>query len=1313
MTLAPRETSKEYAVEDWKTFVLREPDTFLGSGVLQFDYERVYDTQTKTIVEKMVFASQALKHTFTEALSNAQDSILRAKDADLPARSVSVRFLNQRRVEIMNIGADIISVRQNEEGTWIPESVLGNLLSGSNSKAKNKVWVGKNGVGGTLVNIFSTNFYVEVWDHVRQLYFRQEWHNNCVKKTKDPVVLPNAKDSFEGHENIPEDCGAVRIGFDIDFSKFVTREVEDQHPEEPIVRGYYNHQLMELYTRKVLDCSLATQVPVSLYWTDEDGAVVVDHVFQIKDVQEYSELFFSKEKPANFLVYRPAFPKTWRPAKNEGVLADIQAIIYDTPDEGFTFSFVNGQPTELGGVHVDETCRAICQYVIECIEEEYRDKGVKLNQNDIMCHLTVFVNATVPDPKFTGQTKGKLTSPRPAIRWYEDDIAKVRGWSMILAVQETLESKRKRLLSKTDGKKVRRVNIAKAEDANMAGSTESGKCVLWLCEGDSAKNYALTLLENLPGGRNYNGIYPLSGKILNTMKATPEQLTKNKQVLELKIMLGLQEAVDYSKADNRRQLRYGKVGVLTDMDMDGIHIKYLLTVFFGSRFSGILESGNMITWMSPIIRAKRGRTSLRFFTMTDFHNWKTLRTASDLKKWTIKYYKGLGGSTDAEVEEDVKNPHVEITVFDEKATDSLELGFHSKRILDRKRWINGVIRVDEESVGRTFEDVTRTSEVTEDRVSGLTFEPVRETLGMFLNNVDEASIRQDALDARKKKSSPRTQTMTEESPYSGLMIERKSVTRGIHQDYMSFNLLTLKRAIPSEVDGLKVSERKIVWTALKSLRAGEEIKTAQFGNIVAKETDYAHNEQILEKVVSGMTQDFPTANNLPHFKGNGQFGSQYLPKASSGRYTHIEKNFWLRSVYREEDDAILPMVFDEGRETEPEHLVPIIPMTLINGACGIANGFSTFIPQYNPIDILNCLEAKLRSLTEGGPAVAQMTPWYRNHNGTIELLVEDTPEQRVLAMQSYGCYEEQKGGKILITELPVGLFGEAYRRKLHEWRENFNKVRRQVLPGDTKNKEETRAIKDFTNECKKNVMRFEILGVDNASYQSLGLVKRLGMTNMTLLESVNPLQSPKGRTKGLSMEPYIPRTFQSIDEYMDQFIEVRLFYYNVRKNHLIKTKQGDLDTLRAKHRFIRDVVQRVVDVFTWKEQDILEKMNELGHAESLYSQTPIRRFSPEEVTRLEEQMRAEEETLKRLTETEPVSMWLGDLKEFRDLYLRHYKGEDGLRKTASRKVKLIKVKQGTQFTSDDILELAKLKNVDVENFKEEDSEDEEETVEMP
>lgn len=1304
-----KETDKTYADEDWKTFVLREPDTFMGSGTMETMLERVYDPVSHTVDTEPVVTSHAMKHTFTEALSNAQDSIMRAKVEELPAEYIRVKFLNQCRIEITNVGADIISVRKNERGVWIPETVLGNLLSGSNSKAMNKTWVGKNGVGGTLVNIFSRFFSVEVWDHVRKLYYRQEWRDNCTKATDEPLIVENGKGNFENSHTIPDNCGAVKVSFDLDFVKFVNQEFRESYPTHDFLQGMYSSELLKMYCRKVMDCSLATQVPVYLLWTDEHGDVVLDTVFRIPDIEVYSEKFF-REKPGNFLVYKPAFPKTWKSAPGEGVMADLQAIIYDTPDEGYQFSFVNGQPTDLGGTHVDETCRALCRYVLRLAEDSMDKKdvqaGLKLTQTDMMNHLTVFVNVVVPDPKFTGQTKSRLTSPKPAVRWFESDIERVKEWSMVRAIYDTLEAKKRRLLAKTDGRKVRRINIPKAEDANLAGSSESEKCVLWFCEGDSAKNYALTLLENLEGGRDYNGIYPLSGKILNVMKASSDQMSRNKQVTEIKTMLGLQEAVDYSASANIRQLRYGKIGVLTDQDMDGNHIKYLLTVFFGTRFAGILVSERMITWMSPIIRAKRGRHSLRFFSMNDFHSWKTGLPPSEIKRWTIKYYKGLGGSTDAEVEEDARNPFVEVTLFDERANDSLHLAFDTAKIQERKKWISDFIRLDK------GEEVTRTTDPGDGRVSGLTFEPAGKTLGMFLNGID-ASVPKTAFGKRGKKPPTRTvdEIRTTEKEFgsnskevvtdSNLMVERKSITRGIHQDYMSFNLLTLKRAIPSEIDGLKVSERKVVWTALKTLKKGEEIKTAQFGNLTAKETDYAHNEQCLERVISALAQDFPTSNNLPHFKGNGQFGSRYRPKASSGRYTHVEKSFWLRYVYREEDDGILPMVFDEGRETEPEHLVPIIPMTLINGTCGIANGFSTFIPQYNPIDVIR----EMRRIIEGREGNAShIAPWYRGYKGNIDLIVEDTPDQRVIAMQSYGCYEELRGGNVKITELPVGTFGEDYRKKLNEWRENRLGIRRQAIPGKKENPD-MRTIRDFNNLSKKNEMLFEVSGAEDVSYQSLNLTKRFGLTNMTLLESVRGdelYDVVEDRTvRGKTLEPYIPKRYETIEDYLRRFVRIRLYYYGIRKNHLVKHKKTELENLRSRHRFIQDVVEKVIDVFTWSEEKILQRMEERKHAESLYSQTPIRRFSPAEVERLSREIETAENELETLVATDVRTMWARDLQEFEDVYLKVYKGENGARSSAARaKIRAVKVKRGTIIKDDALADLARIKDPEMEDVRE-------------
>jgi DNA topoisomerase II len=1215
----PRETEKTWAEEDWKTFILREPDTFLGSGALANDIERVLDPVTGNIVQEEVYSSQACKHTFTEALSNAQDSLMRAKDEGLPAEGIHVKFINQRVISILNIGADIISVIKNERGVWIPETVLGNLLSGSNSKAKNKTWIGKNGVGGTLVNIFSKHFKVQIWDHVRNLYYEQSWENNCVKVGEDPIIVPGGKENLEEHALIKDGCGAVKVTFELDFAKFGFEE------------DHYNDSIMKFYARKVLDASLVTRAPVSLFWSSVDGTTIMDTVFEIPDIESYSERFFTT-KPGNFLIYKPAFPESWKPTQKE-VSANVQAIVYDTPDEGYTFSFVNGQPTEMGGVHVDELCKSICQYVSSKVEDQTSGKeAVKLLPQDIMNHMTVFVYTVVPDPKFTGQTKSKLTSPRPAVRWYESDVLKVADWSMLKAIQDTIESKKKRLLSKTDGKKVRRINIDKAEDANMAGGAESHKCVLWFCEGDSAKNYALTLVENLEGGRDYNGIYPLRGKFLNVMKAKIDSIAKSKVITEIKEMMGLQEAVDYSLPTNLRQLRYGKIGILTDMDMDGNHIKYLITVLFGARFLGIIMKENMVTWLSPVIRATKGRQVLRFYSMNEFHQWKSTQIMSELKKWSIDYFKGLGGSSDEDVKDDVARPHVEVTLYDDKARDSLELAF-GKDVSIRKQWINDFIR------GNL------------DNMLPSEFINVESSLSKFLNMME---------------------TMNKKQVASTLMLQRKSITEGINNDYMHFNLLTLKRAIPSEIDGLKVSERKVLWTALKTLKDSEKIKTAQFGNIVAKETDYAHNEQILEKVISHMAQDYVFSNNLPPFIGHGQFGSQYLPKPSSGRYTHIQKNFWLRYVYREEDDDILPMVFDEGRETEPEHLIPIIPMLLINGACGIANGFSSFVPQYHPLEVSHCI----RQIISGEKVEhGTLVPWFRNWKGTVELLVEDTPERLPIALQTYGSYQEVKPNALLsVTELPMGVSGDKYKTMLTQWRKNYDSMKRQKVPGEKSDSVHgTHVIKDFVNKCKKNEIHFDIVGCHDPSYQSLGLIRRFSLMNMNMLESMRrPYEDvPEKIVRGQSLEPYIPMKYETVEDYLQAFCKIRLYYYKIRKNNLLKVKKAEIASLASKHAFIKDVVDKHIDVFTWPEEKILEALSERGHSEALYSQTPIRRFSPAEVSRLESLITTEKENLQKIVKTNPQDMWIHDLDEFETVYKKHYKSD---KRRSTKKVKVVKAR---------------------------------------
>jgi DNA topoisomerase-2 len=227
------------------------------------------------------------------------------------------------------------------------------------------------------------------------------------------------------------------------------------------------------------------------------------------------------------------------------------------------------------------------------------------------------------------------------------------------------------VLSKTDGKKTKYVNIPKAEDANEAGGPNSHKCRLIICEGDSAKNYALECLDYREGGRDYIGIYPISGKIINVVNASMDQLIKNKQITELKTILGLVTDADLMNDENYYKLRYGTVEIMTDADGDGSHIRGLLMLFLAMGFPGFLFRECLQTWLTPLVRATRTKTNvLSFYTMKEFSDWKKQQTEDELRKWKIKYYKGLGSSDTSEIKEDCEKSKLLIQTMgmDDKET---------------------------------------------------------------------------------------------------------------------------------------------------------------------------------------------------------------------------------------------------------------------------------------------------------------------------------------------------------------------------------------------------------------------------------------------------------------------------------------------------------------------------------------------------------------------------------------------------------------------------------------------------------------------
>jgi DNA topoisomerase-2 len=270
-------------------------------------------------------------------------------------------------------------------------------------------------------------------------------------------------------------------------------------------------------------------------------------------------------------------------------------------------------------------------------------------------------------------------------------IEKVAKMGVMDAALQLTEVKENKAAKKTDGTKSKSVRgIPKLTDANWAGTEKSKDCIIIFCEGDSAKAGIISGLSS--EDRNIIGVYPMKGKILNVRGEPTKKIAENKEITEIKKILGLETGKTYASfEDVYKNLRYGKVLFMTDQDLDGSHIKGLGINLFESEWPTLTEIPGFIGFMNtPILKAKKGDTELEFYNDGEYEHWKT---ENDSKGWKIKYYKGLGTSTGKEFREYFEKKKLVGFEFNgKKSTDAIDMVFNKKRADDRKVWLGNYNR---------------------------------------------------------------------------------------------------------------------------------------------------------------------------------------------------------------------------------------------------------------------------------------------------------------------------------------------------------------------------------------------------------------------------------------------------------------------------------------------------------------------------------------------------------------------------------------------------------------------------------------------
>ena len=1037
--------AKKYQKKSDKQHVLDNPDTYTGS-MEKTEYETyIYNDQDNDIIFKKLEIIPGLYKLFDEGIVNCRDHYVRmrqsTKSDSINVTNISVSVSDDGTITMTNDGNGIDVEKHPEYDIWIPEMIFGHLRTSTNyDKTEKKIVGGKNGFGFKLVLIWSTWGKVETIDHIRGLKYTQEFKDNLNIIEKPSIRKCKTKPY-------------TSISFKPDYKRLGINNLTDD--------------MKSLFKRRVYDIAAITDKSVKVKYNDS--------LIPVKTFQQYVDLYIGTKSEA----------KRFYEIANER----WEYAVALAPKEEFTqVSFVNGIFTSKGGKHVDYILNQIIRKLVNYIKSK---KKIDVKTSTIKEQLILFVRCDIENPTFDSQTKDYMTTPfanfGSTCQVSDSFIEKIAKMGVMSAACALTEVKENKAAKKTDGSKTKSIRgIPKLVDANYAGTDKSSQCTIVLCEGDSAKAGIISGLSK--EDRNYIGVYPMKGKLFNIRGETQKKISENKEINEIKKIIGLESGKKYTK-ENIKQLRYNKVLFMTDQDLDGTHIKGLGINMFDSQWNSLLEIPEFIGFMNtPILKASKGKKEIQFYNDGEYEDWKKTQS---IKGWNIKYYKGLGTSTSKEFKEYFKEKKIVNFVKNNQSSDLIDMVFNKKRSNDRKEWL-------------------------------------------------EKYDRNSYLDTNEKSIS-----------YENF----------INKEMIHFSKYDCDRSIPNLMDGLKTSQRKILYSAFKR-NLTKEIKVSQFSGYVSEHSSYHHGEQSLNGAIVNMAQNFVGSNNINLLVPNGQFGTRLQggSDSASERYIFTTLNKVTRTIFNEYDDKILKYLDDDGTPVEPLYYAPIIPMILVNGSKGIGTGFSTDIMSYNPLEIIVYIQSIIYNKE---PDKIEFYPYFEGFNGKVEKI----ENQKYLIR---GVYNVVNKNTIKITELPVGTWTDDYKLHLEK-----------LIDTPKTNK---KIIKDYVDMSTDKNVDITISFYRNEMQE---LLNNKLENNCNELEKILKLYNTRSETNmHIFNEKENLIKFSNPKEIIDYFIDIRKEIYHTRKEYQINHLEYESMVLSNKARFVKELLNDTIDLRKKSKQQV-------------------------------------------------------------------------------------------------------------------------------
>ncbi|CCV02464.1 DNA topoisomerase II [Armadillidium vulgare iridescent virus] len=1153
----------KYATLSEIDHILKRPEVVIGSVEVSETLEYVVDSNFSVVEEKVVNVSEAMIRIFVEVLANAVDNIQRSKNT-IPCKFIKIEIDTDGRTLVKNDG-EIISISKNEnnEGLYNHELVFGRLRSSSNyDDTISRETSGKNGLGVKCTNILSTSFQVTGVDPVNKKKLVQRWSEN-MKKTDGPkITASTSKSGYTEVEYWPE---------------FKRLSVENKYSED----------ILGVLRKHILDVAMiASADGVSVYLKEGDKPELK---VSIKKFLDYTKLFLGPPTNSNEII-----STTTPDGKSE-------LIVVFTESKKKSVSFVNGLCTRDGGQHVDGWVKPFTSQLLELLNK--KKSSYKLTSKDILSNFRFFVKSIVDKPQFDSQNKNKLKFPTLKYVVPDNIIKKVSKWESVQKLREKVllrfEKNKDVEIIKTlnDKRKRPKVSVKEYDPANSAGTSRSSKCTLIVCEGLSAKTYAVagigtgisfntskTQTNEVKKGREWFGILPLRGKFLNVRNASNEKMAQNAVVTDLVNAMGLTFKMDYSSEKARSSLNYGSIIIIPDPDEDGIHIEALVLNFFHYYFPSLLNiavncgSYGTFPFISsmkiPIIEASYKKKTHEFFTHEAFQSWKHDIKSCDIK---IDYFKGLGTTTPADVPKKFGKKMVVFSV-DKNANQSMDKAFKDEEADQRKEWLQNY--------------------------------------------------------------SPENRTFDLDLPNKVLDID---ITTFVDEELIKFSIEDCKRSLPHIMDGQKESQRKVIfgikqWNGKKEGSDRQKIKVAQLGAFVAQKTDYKHGEQNLFETITKMAQDFVGSNNIPLLEQGGQFGTRLSggKDAANPRYIFTKQPEILNKIFRPEDDPILTYSSDNGGTGEPDFYVPVIPLLCVNGSMGVGTGFSCNIPMFNPIEIINGIKQWISMRTKGEKYVFKgdniYHPWYKNFTGKIE-------KNGGGKFTSYGTLTKKESGKqrnekrkeeesvYEVTELPINMWTDKFKELcdkfvtdgiITEWKFGDSSVEKISFIITSKN--------------------------DDLQLEDLKLKSYIHTSNMVAFDHLGRIHK-----------------FETLNGILQRFCKERVKFYEKRRIHTIHETEHLLAVAENKKRFMEKMMNKELQIFLVPDEKVKEQLiqqrfllvSEAKGGEGSYEyllKMSVRSFTKENVDKLKTNILKLKEKIHKYKNATDGSLWLEDIMEL-ELFL--------------------------------------------------------------